>query len=68
MNWSGYRARANYIKIGTLPNFPDYKDISIKRIENEYIQSLINILTLNSGYTEGMIKTEIDRCLNILIE
>jgi hypothetical protein len=54
--------------INIISNFPDYKDISIKRIEDEYIQSLINILTINSGHTEEMIKTEVDRCLNILIE
>ena len=47
---------------------PDYKDISIKKIEDEYVQSLINILLQNSDCTEETIRTEINRCLKGLVE
>jgi hypothetical protein len=46
----------------------DYKDISIKKIEDEYVQSLINLLLLYSKNTESTITEEINRCLKRLLE
>jgi hypothetical protein len=54
--------------IKVISDSDDYKDISIKRIEDEYIQSLINLLKLNSDYTVEIIKAEINRCLKELTE
>ena len=51
----------NAIKI--ISNFPSYRDISEKKIEDEYVQSLINILLSDPKYPEYIIKKEIDRCL-----
>lgn len=53
--------------IKMISDFPDYIDISEKKIEDEYVQSLINILCSNS-YTEETIKGEINRCLKELEE
>ena len=54
--------------IKLISNSYDYKDISIKRIEDEYVQSLINLLLQDSKYTESTIKEEINGYLKRLLE
>lgn len=46
--------------IKIISNSPNYIDISKKKIEDEYVQSLINILLLCPTYSEETIKLEID--------
>jgi hypothetical protein len=56
------------VAVRLISESPEYKYISIKKIEDEYIQSLINLLMLDSMHTQYTIKTEINGCLERLIE